>query len=97
MSDDGHRATGWDPGTPVTDTFLRAVSLGMADVGLGRALGHRTRETDAYGAVDYGVPSGFGNIVVLLQPLPYEGWEAVLDEIESFFAGERGDVELFSP
>jgi GNAT superfamily N-acetyltransferase len=97
VSGDEHRATGWDPGTPITDNFVRAISLSMADVGLGAALGHRTWQTNAYGAVDYGVPAGFGNIIVLLQPLPYDGWEAVLEELEALFAGGTGEVELFSP
>jgi GNAT superfamily N-acetyltransferase len=102
---DEHLATGWDPGTAITDTFLRAASLSVADVALGARMGRRTVRTDAFAAADHGVPSGFGNIVTLLQPLPYDGWPAVLDELEGFFGigpggpggPGRGTVELFSP
>jgi hypothetical protein len=97
VSEDEHLATGWDAGTPTGDTFLRAISLSMADIGLGVALGHRTWLTDAYAGTDYRVPSGLGNLVVLLQPLPFDGWEAVLDEVEGLAAGGRGEFELFSP
>jgi GNAT superfamily N-acetyltransferase len=97
-------ATGWDAGTPATDTLLRAVSLSMADPSLGAHKDLRTRATDAWCAVDHGVPAGFGNAATLLQPLPFTGWEQVLDEIEAFFAerpssGEdpAGHVLLFSP
>src|SRR6186997_3355708 len=103
MDDHTGLATGWDAGTPASDSLLRAFSLSMADPAIGERLGHRTRATDAYGAVDYGVPAGFGNVATLLQPLPYAGWEQVLDDLEGFFAGTpdrtapTGHVLLFSP
>ena len=107
MGDHTGLATGWDPGTPTG---------GLAPAGVLAEHGRRRCWASPW-ATAPGPPTPTGRSTTACPPAsatrspcsspsPYDGWEAVLDELEEFFAvrpsgGERtgptGHVLLFSP
>lgn len=93
--------TGWGPGDPIDDTFLRQFSFSFADqmVAMPRSVGRPVRKEDAWWAADYGVPAGLANGAYLLQPLAVmeDRGAAVLDAIEDHFAAGTGTAMLWSP
>lgn len=85
--------TGWEPDTPVEDSFLRCYVFGHTawfETIAGAAGGRSVRHTTWSGA-DVGRPAGFFNSATLLQPLAATTAGATLDEIESWF----GTREVF--
>lgn len=97
----GHLATGWEPYRPVDDGLVRRFVYAYASsfAGPTRLVDGRVIRDDAYVVWDQGRPTGFYNGASLLQPLPYDGWEDVLDRLEDdlLVPGSRGDVVLLSP
>ena len=97
---DGHLATGWEPHLPLSDGLLRRFVYAYATsfaspVAL---MGGRVVRRGAYVAWDRGAPAGLFNGAMLLQPLPYSGWEGIVHDLEGdLLTGGTGEVLLFSP
>jgi hypothetical protein len=90
--------TGWEPETPVEDTLLRrfVFALAAAWEPAVAAMGGRVQRCAAYALADFGRPAGLGNAVTLLQPLPPDGPDEVLDAVEAAVAPGSGTVFLLS-
>jgi hypothetical protein len=97
---DGHLATGWETYRPLSDGLVRRfvhayASSFTSPVAL---MGGEVVRRDAYVTWDRGVAAGLYNGAMLLQPLPYAGWEQTLDALEAdLVPGGTGEVILFSP
>jgi hypothetical protein len=52
-------------------------------------MGGRVLRRDGYVLHDLGRPAGFYNGVTLLRPLPFDGWEATLTDVEADLAADR--------
>ncbi|MGB7447716.1 MAG: hypothetical protein WA892_01175 [Ornithinimicrobium sp.] len=93
-----HLSTGWEPDVPAEDTLLRRYLLHWAAYCDGYALagGGETHRTDAFAAADLRRPSGYFNSVTLLRP-PGDDLTEVLDEVDDFAAGGRGELLMWSP
>lgn len=92
-------SSGWEPELPVGDSLLRRYLFCWTALckTFARAAGGRSMTTHRVAAADYRRPGGWFNSATLLQPALGETFEEVVDEVESFFAGGRGDVYLWSP
>jgi hypothetical protein len=93
-----HPTTGWEPDLPVSDSLLRRFLFCWASACQAFAVsaGGRALRTDGFAAADYGRPSGWFNSATLLAPPDPANFDALLDEIEAFFASGSGDVWLWS-
>jgi len=93
-----HLSTGWEPDVPPEDTLVRRYLWHWAAYCDGYALpgGGVTHRTDAFAAADLRRPSGYFNSVTLLCP-PGQDFGGVLDEVEAFAEGGRGELLLWSP
>ena len=88
--------TGWEPDVPVEDTLVRRylfhnvqLCSAFAYAGGGHAL-----ETPDVGMADLGRPSP--RAAAAAWPRSSSRWDAVLDEIERFYAGGHGEAMLWS-
>ncbi len=90
--------TGWEPDLPVGDSLLRRYLFCWASLcaTFAHAAGGRTIATRRFSAADYRRPAGWFNSATLLQPALGETFDEVLDDVERFFAGGRGEVHLWS-
>ena len=90
--------SGWEPDLPVGDSLLRRYLYCWAALceTFARAAGGRTVTTPRFAAADHRRPSGWFNSATLLQPALGEAFYEVVDDVESFFAGGRGEVHLWS-
>jgi hypothetical protein len=96
----GHRATGWEPHRPVGDSLLRRFVHAYASSFTSpvAAVGGHVVRRDTHVVWDLARPSGYSNGAMLLQPLPYDGWQEVLPTLEAdLVPAGRGEVVLFSP
>jgi hypothetical protein len=97
---DGHLATGWEPDQPLSDSLLRRFVHAYATsftspVAL---MGGQVVRREAYVTWDRGTPAGLYNGALLLQPLPYSGWKATIEQLETdLLTAGSGEVILFSP
>ncbi len=91
-------ASGWEPDVPVGDSLLRRYLYCWAALceTFALAAGGRTTTTPRFAAADYRRPSGWFNSATLLQPALAEAFDEVVDDVETFFAGGRGEVHLWS-
>ncbi len=91
--------TGWEPDTPADDTLLRQYLLHWAAYCDGYALagGGATHRTDEFAAADLRRPSGYFNSITLLRQPGRDDLANILDEVEAFAAGGRGELLLWSP
>lgn len=89
-------ATGWEAGTAISDSLSRRWLHHWADYAEAFALaaGGTTYRDDRFALADYRRPSGMFNAATLLAP-PSD-WDGLLDEIDTRFAGGRGEVYLWS-
>jgi hypothetical protein len=87
---------GWEPDVPVEDSLLRRYLFHNVQLcaAFAYAGGGHVLETPEVGMADLGRPSGYWNAATLLQP-PSD-WDAVLDDVERFYAGGRGEAMLWS-
>jgi hypothetical protein len=93
---------GWEPGTPASDSALRAFVLNSAAAGAWpvAAMGGRVLERDDVIVADTGRPGGFANVATLLAPLAGHHAETTLGEIERFYgfaAAAPGETDLPRP
>jgi hypothetical protein len=91
--------SGWEADLAVGDSLLRRYLFCWAALceTFARAAGGRSITTPRFAAADYRRPSGWFNSATLLQPALGVSLDEVLDDVESFFAGGRGSVHLWSP
>jgi hypothetical protein len=97
----GHLVTGWEPHRPLGDGLVRrfvhayASSFTMPV----HLLGGRVVRRPAYVVWDLGRPAGgLFDGAMLLRPLPYLGWEDVIDDLEAdLLPAASGEVMVFSP
>jgi hypothetical protein len=97
---DRHLATGWEAHRSLSDGLVRRFVYAYASsftspVAL---MGGRVVRREAYVTWDRGKPAGLYNGAMLLQPLPYRGWEQIVGQLEiDLIAAGTGEVVLFSP
>jgi hypothetical protein len=97
---EGHLATGWEPHCPLSDGLIRRFAFAYAGSFAGPVtlMGGRVVRREAFVVWDRGRDAGLFNGAVLLQPLPFEGWQEVIHDLETTLdAGGHGEVVLFSP
>jgi hypothetical protein len=97
---EGYLATGWEPHRPLSDGLLRRFIYAYATSFTGPValMGGQVVRRVPYVTWDRGVPAGLYNGALLLQPLPYAGWGAVVRQLEAdLLATGAGQVILFSP
>jgi hypothetical protein len=89
--------TGWRADTPVTDNLFRQFVFNQAGVNdaVAAGLGGRTERGDDVLLADAGSPVPYHNQALLTRPLTGAG-DAVLAEVEAFFAEARQAVTLLS-
>jgi hypothetical protein len=94
-----HLTTGWEQGAPPGDSLVRRYLFHSAAAceAFATAASGRSLRTPAFLAADLGVPSGYFNAAVLVQPPAPSGIGALLDEIGDFFADGHGEAMLWSP
>jgi GNAT superfamily N-acetyltransferase len=83
---------GWNPGTPASDSLVRAFVTGFGDLisGVGRAVGARVLEDDDVIAVDSGTDFFLANGAVLRHPVRDADLPEAIDRLRGFFAGGPG-------
>lgn len=93
-----HLTTGWEPDVAVGDSLLRRYLFCWAALcdTFARAAGGRTITTPRFAAADYRRPSGWFNSATLLQPALGDDFDQLVGDVETFFAGGRGDAHLWS-
>ena len=105
MSDDIDASTledGWQPTTPLTDSYARRFLFNWADMCAATAMLHGgvVVSDPAFRLADSRRPAGFSNCATLLQPLRAETLKTTMTEINAFFEfhdpSRRGEVLLCS-
>lgn len=96
----GHLVDGWEAHRPLDDGLLRRFVFAYASsfVAPVALLGGRTVQRDTHVVWDRARPAGLFNGAMLLQPLPYQGWPAVVAALEDdLVSSGSGEVVLMSP
>lgn len=93
---------GWQPTTPLEDSYARRFLFNWADMCAATALLHggTVAADPAFRLADSRRPAGFSNCATLLQPLRPGSLDATMDAITAFFGfddpSRRGEVLLCS-
>ena len=93
-----HLATGWEEHTPLGDSLVRRYLFHSAAAceAVATAASGRCLRTPSFAAADLGVPSGYFNAAVLVQPPSPHEIDSLLEEIGEFFADGHGEAMLWS-
>ena len=93
-----HLTTGWEPDLELDDTVARHYVHALASTHTApvQAMGGAVLERDGVIAADLGRPNAIFNAAVLTRPPASGEWSALLDEVEAFYDGGRGEVLLWS-